>query len=235
MVLALYAWSAQIPELRASLVVVNSDAILTCPQPEALEAVGWQDGPALMDSSNFTEGLRTTVEGRVHFNKAGGALAFGGRVDHSLAHPGRTQESLRRRLAQRFPTLAQASIEHQWNGPIDRTRAGLPKFGRLDTCPDVLYGFGYSGRGLAPTALGGRILASLALDLRDEWSQCALVQPLRRDFPPEPMKYWGGLMVRAAIERKDRFDHLGRPADPLTQALFRLKPGHWSRKNPVTR
>ena len=229
-VLALYAWSAQIPELRDSLVVVNSDAILTREQLEEVASVGWHDGPALMDSNNFTEGIRTTVKGRVHFNKAGGRLVFGGRVDASLIDPGRSQSSMTAGLAQRFPRLAESRIEHQWNGPIDRTREGLPKFGVLPTCADILYGFGYSGRGVAPTALGGRILASLALEIKDEWSGSALVQPLGRDFPPEPIKYFGGLMVRAAIERKDRYDGLDVEPDPVTRALFSLKPGHWSRR-----
>ena len=229
-VLALYAWSARIPELRDSLVVVNSDAILTREQPEAVASVGWQNGPALMDSNNFTEGIRTTVNGRVHFNKAGGRLVYGGRIDTSLTQASRPEDSLKAGLAERFPTLAATKIEHQWNGPIDRTREGLPKFGHLPTCANVLYGFGYSGRGMAPTALGGRILAALALELDDEWSRSALVQPLNRDFPPEPLKYFGGLMVQAAIERKDRYDQLDVNPDPLTRALFRLKPGHWSRR-----
>ena len=97
--------------------VVNSDAILTRAQPERLDAIGWRDGPALMDSNNFTEGCRTTVEGRVHFNKAGGTMAFGARVDASLRKPGRTESQLRAGLARRFPSLAETDIEHQWNGP----------------------------------------------------------------------------------------------------------------------
>ena len=68
---------------------------------------------------------------------------------------------------------------------------------------------------MAPTALGGRILAALTLELDDEWSGSALVQPLNRDFPPEPLKYFGGLIVQAAIERKDRYDQRDVKPDPL--------------------
>lgn len=40
-----------------------------------------------------------------------------------------------------------------------------------------------------PTVLGGRILASLVLERKNEWSTCGLIQPLNRAFPPDPIRY----------------------------------------------
>ena len=123
------------------------------------------------------------------------------------------------------PALADLPFADSWCGPIDRTRSGLPLFGRLPSCPSVLYGYGFSGNGVATTPIAGRILASLALDHSDEWSQCGLVRPVERWLPPEPIRYVGALMVRAAIKRKDRLDHLGRKPGVVVRALAAMAPG----------
>ena len=111
-----------------------------------------------------------------------------------------------------------------WPGPIDRTRDGLPMFGALPNAPDVLYGYGYSGAGIVLSKLGSQILASLALEQDDPWTRGGLVRPVARGFPPEPIRYVGAHMVHRAIERKDRLDHEGRQAGPVTRTLLKFKP-----------
>ncbi|MEE8247743.1 MAG: hypothetical protein V3S87_10835, partial [Alphaproteobacteria bacterium] len=43
-------------------------------------------------------------------------------------------------------------------------------------------------------------------------------------FPPEPLRYLGARVVRAAIGRKDRAEHAGRAAGALTERLAALAP-----------
>src|SRR5207248_2390883 len=76
-----------------------------------------------------------------------------------------------------YPMLADVPVEGSWTGPIDRSRTGLPFFGELPGMPGVLVGVGYSGNGVGPSYLGGRMLASLALGRDDEWSNAGLVGP----------------------------------------------------------
>jgi hypothetical protein len=95
----------------------------------------------------------------------------------------------------------------------------------LASCPDVLYGYGFSGNGVATTPLAGRILASLALDAEDEWSACGLVRPVDSWMPPEPVKYVGALMVRHAVRRKDALAYEDREPGPLVRRLAALAPG----------
>jgi hypothetical protein len=109
-------------------------------------------------------------------------------------------------------------------GPIDRSQVGLPFFSRLGGREDILYGLGYSGNGVGPTYLGGRILASLALGLDDEWSRAGLVRDPAGSFPPEPVRYLGGRLVRGAVERKEAAEDRGRRADPATLFLANLAP-----------
>jgi hypothetical protein len=80
---------------------------------------------------------------------------------------------------------------------------------------------------VGPSYLGGGILASLVLERKDEWSECGLVGlPSGRGsaFPPEPIRYVGGNLVRAAIARKERAEDAGRPVDGLTMRLVELAP-----------
>ena len=74
------------------------------------------------------------------------------------------------------------------------------------------------------TFLGGSILSSLALGLRDEWSDCGLVRAVRRGFPPEPLRFFGAHLVRSAVSRRDRFEHQGRRPGPVTNWLAGLAP-----------
>ena len=120
------------------------------------------------------------------------------------------------------PESAGARVTHAWGGGVDRTHDGLPLFGRLG--PGIVYGGGFSGNGVAPSAVAGRILASLALGRDDEWSRCALVREPPGRFPPEPVRYLGGNLVRRAVERQEGLADAGRDAGRVTRALASLAP-----------
>jgi hypothetical protein len=86
-----------------------------------------------------------------------------------------------------------------------------------------VYGAGYSGRGVAQSYLGGRILASLVLDRHDEWSSCGLVTVPGR-FPPEPIRYVGGRVLQAAVAAVERAEDDRRQPPRLAAAAERLAP-----------
>ena len=226
-VLGLYGWSLALPELHAGAMVIFSDAVMTEPVPGELESLGWRDGPGLMDSRTFVEGCRNTADGRVFWSKAGGALPYGGRMDPHMNRSSRSLETMRNVMRAIYPTLADRPILGTWAGPIDRSKSGLPMFGTLPSCPDILFGYGYSGAGIVLSRMGSRILASLALESEDEWSNAGLVSAPVRSFPPEPFRYLGARFVRSAIARKDRLDHEGRQVGPITNFLLRYKPASY--------
>jgi glycine/D-amino acid oxidase-like deaminating enzyme len=223
-ILAIYAWSLGVRELRPGIMVICTDAAMTEPIPDRLDALGWRGGPGLTDSRIFVEAQRTTEDGRVMWSKAGGAMPFGDGVDRCLRRTARSLGGLRDALRVPFPGLADAPVGGTWAGPIDRTRNGLPMFGALPGCPDILYGYGYSGAGIVLSKLGAHILASLALGTEDAWSRGGLVRPVDRGFPPEPIRWIGAHIVHRAIERKDRLDHQARKPGPVTRALLKFKP-----------
>jgi glycine/D-amino acid oxidase-like deaminating enzyme len=111
-------------------------------------------------------------------------------------------------------------LDHAWGGPIDVSPVRLPWFGTLRS---THYGFGFTGNGVGPSHLGGRILADLARDERSDLTRLPLVGgvPPRR-FPPEPLRFAGGSAIRQALVRRDDADAAGRRADPVTRAVASL-------------
>ena len=75
-----------------------------------------------------------------------------------------------------FPQLEGRALTHAWGGPIDIAPVAALVTGSLPG-GRVHYAYGYTGNGVGPSQLAGRILASLALDRRDEWTALPLVDP----------------------------------------------------------
>ena len=222
--IATNAWGAGLPGLRGRMVVVSSDIVATPPIPQRLDAIGWTDGVGIADSQKMVLYYRRTRDGRVIFGKGGWGIALGGRVPRSFDRDPARARVVAAEFRRVYPALADVPLTHDWSGPIDRTADNLPFFGRLRGNERVLYGVGFSGTGLAPTAIGGRILASLALGLQDQWSGHVLVDRATRRFPPEPFLYLGAHLVREAVVRKERAQVEGTTPHPLAVQLARLAP-----------
>ena len=223
-VIATNGWAAAIPELHTAMVVVSSDIVLTEPIPDRLAAIGWTGGEGITDSQTMVDYYRTTADGRIAFGKGGWGLAFGGWMPPSMHRDPRRARLVAADFRRYYPMLRDVAISHDWAGPIDRTPHGLPIFGRLGGHPSVVYGVGWSGNGVGPSVLGGRILASLALGRDDAWTASPLVRRRRGHFPPEPIRYLGALAVRRAVIRKEAAEALGRPPSRVAVALAKLAP-----------
>jgi putative aminophosphonate oxidoreductase len=223
-VLATNAWAASLRELHTRLVVITSDIILTEEAPERLAEIGWTGYEAISDSQVMIHYYRRTPQGRVMFGKGGWGIALAGRLPASFdRHEGRARdvEANFRRI---YPNLAGVRVEYDWCGPIDRSYHGLPIFGRLGGHDHLIYGVGWSGNGVGPSLLGGRILASLALAERDEWSTSPFVGERAGRFPPDPLRYTGAHVVRSAVVRMERAYAAGRDPRPWDTFLAGFAP-----------
>jgi glycine/D-amino acid oxidase-like deaminating enzyme len=224
-VLATGAWLAGIPELTRAVVAVSSDMVATAPMAERLEAAGWTGGEAISNCRLMVHYYRTTHDGRIAFGQGGHRHAFGGRVeDEFFAASASAERQLGRDLVRLVPYADGVEVTHAWGGPIDRTADGAPIFGRLPGAVPIVYAVGYSGNGVAPSLTAGKILASSALGRDDEWSGSGLVSGVTGRFPPEPIRYLGGFVVRAAVKRKESREDDGRSVDPLTRRVAGLAP-----------
>jgi glycine/D-amino acid oxidase-like deaminating enzyme len=224
-ILTMNAWSAALPELRSSILVIASDDAVTEPVPELLERLGYKQRPLMGDSQTFVTGFRTTADHRFQPGISGGIIGFGGLGKSRFEGRSIRDAEIRASTRRGFPALSELPYIDSWCGPIDRTRSGLPLFGSLPGAPNIFYGFGFSGNGVATTPVTAKILASLAFGKKDEWSTCGLVRPPEPWLPPEPIRYVGAHMVRQAIRRKDRLEHENRRPGPLTRTLAAMAPG----------
>lgn len=223
-VLALNAWAHELPEFRRKVLPICADGIVTEAIPERLAALGLTDGVAISDSRAMVDYYRTTVDGRIAYGKGGGPFPFAGRLGSRYDTPATRTEEVRAGMLRNYPSLADVEIASTWRGPATRTITGLPMFGRMAGAPAIIYGHGYVGNGVGPSYNGGRILASLALDRQDEWSASPLVGAGAPDFPPEPIRWFGGQFVRAAVRRKDRAEDEGRTPGPTDRFLVKFAP-----------
>jgi glycine/D-amino acid oxidase-like deaminating enzyme len=200
-----------------SLTNFGSYVVLTEPAPELLTETGWTGGEAIFDARMFLHYFRTTDDGRVLMGSGTGPIGFGGRVDARFhadgASAGRAEAGLRRLL----PGLDGARVERAWGGPIDVSADHLPFF-RTRPGTHVHYGAGYSGHGVGPSWLGGRILASLALGADDEWTQLPLATRRPPRLPGEPFRRVGGGVVRASIMACEAAEEQGRKGPLLARA-----------------
>ena len=223
-VLATGAWASGVRELSSRMVVVSSDIIATEPIPDRLRSIGWTDGCAITDAQLRVHYYRTTRDGRIVFGKGGGAMAFGGTIGRGFDRdPWRAME-VARDFARTFPTLSGVRITHDWSGAVERTPTALPLIGRLGGRPHIVHGVGWSGHGVGPSYLGAKMLASLALGVRDEWSEAGIVDQAMGSFPPEPVRYLGGMLVRAAVTRKEYAEWDDRKPSLWDTALASLAP-----------
>lgn len=225
-VLAMNAWAARWAEIRQAIVVVSGDVVMTPPIGEQLERIGWRDGLGLSDGRALVHYYRTTPDGRIAFGKGGmsGEFCWGGRIGAEVEGASAIAPVIARGLMRTFPALGDVEIASSWRGPVDRSDSGLPLFWHLRDAPNVFYGVGFSGNGVGPCHLAGQILASLALGQRNEWAECPLVRPPRRDFPPEPLRFIGSHLLRHALLAADEAADRDSPPPRFARLLARFAP-----------
>ena len=84
-------------------------------------------------------------------------LLFGGLCNYSGRHPRDITAAIRPKMVRVFPQLKDTLIDFEWGGYIAISIKRIPQLGRIDG--NTYYAQGYSGHGLAPSHVAGKILA----------------------------------------------------------------------------
>ena len=218
-VLAVNSHTREWTAFRSELSVASSHMVITEPVPDVLESIGWTGGELLCDRRRMLHYFRTTNDGRIAFGWGGGRLAWSNSHQRRLDVDPGVRDLTIDALHRFFPDVRGREIEHAWGGPIDVAPRRLPIY---RTAGRVHAGWGFTGHGVGPTHLGGRILSALALGISDESTALPVVEPARKRFPPEPLRWAGGSLIRAALLRKDLRDERGAWVDPVTLAVTKL-------------
>jgi glycine/D-amino acid oxidase-like deaminating enzyme len=207
--------------LRNALTVTSSHIVLTQPVPDLLEEIGWTGGECITDSRTLIDYFRTTPDGRILFGWGGGRIALGARLSGKAELDPGVVTRVAQHLGDCFPRLEGRRLTHAWGGPIDVSPTHLPMVVPLRG-GHTFVAAGYTGNGVGPSHMTGRVLASLALDRRDESSRLALVDPSPPRVPPEPFHWLGGETIRLALMRKEEAELIGRAPDPISATLARV-------------
>ena len=214
-VVAINAAAAGWRPLARRLTAFGSYVVLTEPVPQLLDAINWTGGESIVDGRMFLHYFRTTNDGRVLMGSGSGPIGFGGRLGERFTADAPSVARAESGVRFLLPGLADAGVERAWGGPIDVSADHFPFFGTVRGSR-IHYGAGYSGNGVGPSWLGGRILARLALGVEDELTALPLVNRSVRPLPPEPIKGVGGGLVRGAALRVEEAEQADRrPALPL--------------------
>ena len=219
-VIATNTWAVGLRELHTRLAIISSDIVATAPI-DRLREIGWTQHECISDSRLQISYYRTTDDGRDRVRQ--------GRLGHRAERPHRRALRPRRRpRPRRHPQPARDLPHARRRANRDRlVRAHRPHahrfFGHLGGRSHIVYGVGFSGNGVAPAVLGGRILSALALDIADEWSACGLVDGKQGRFPPIPCAP-GAHIVREGVARKEEAEMEGRRPNPW--------PSHWHASPP---
>jgi glycine/D-amino acid oxidase-like deaminating enzyme len=219
-VLGVNAWAHAWRAFRRDVAVRGTYIVMSAPAPEALERIGWTGGEGLYDFRTALHYVRSTPDGRIAFGGAGLRVARQG-IGPRYRYDEGSVASLVSDFRRWFPSLAEVPLEAAWGGPIDMSGYHLPFFGTL-AGGKVHFGLGFTGNGVGPCHLGGRILSGLAVGAEDAFTSLPLVGATPKRFPPSWLFRPGERVVSAAILRKDGLEDDGRRVDPLTSALARV-------------
>lgn len=221
-VMAMNAWTAGWSPFRSAVLAWGSYMVRTEPAPGLIASeLGWTGGESIVDARFSVHYLHVTRDGRIAIGAGGGKPGFGGRIGRSFTDDLSSAQRAADGLRWLFPALDAVAITDAWGGPIDISPDHLPTFGTLPG-GRVHYGFGYSGNGVAPSHLGGRILAGLVVGSDDEWTRLPIVGRRTKRFPPEPFRWIGARVLRDAMIRREDAEEDGRRPNPVVRELSRL-------------
>jgi len=221
-VMAMNAWTTGWSPFRHRLLAWGSYMVRTEPAPDLIaSALGWTGGESIVDARFSVHYLHITRDGRVAIGAGGGKPGLGGRIGRSFTDDASSSGRAAGALRRFFPALADVAITDAWGGPIDVSPDHLPQFGTLPG-GRVHYAFGYSGNGVAPSHLGGRILAGLVIGADDELTRLPIVGRRPRRFPPEPFRWVGARVLREAMIRREDAEQEGRRPNRLLREVSRI-------------
>ena len=211
-VLAMNAWAARWRPFHRSIVVWGSYMVRSEPiPPDVMADLGWTGGESIYTARFNVEYFHVTRDGRIAIGSGGGVPGYDGRIGPSFTDDVGSARRAATAFRVLFPQLRDVRLTDAWGGPIDISGDHLPRFGSLKG-GGAHYALGYSGNGVAPSHLAGRILAALTLGSDEPITRLCLVGPPPNRLPPEPFRYLGARILREAIVMRERREVQGRRA-----------------------
>jgi len=168
-----------VPRLRRSILPIATYVLLTERAPERIrDAV--RTPAAISDNRRAGDYYRLVDDGQ--------RLLWGGRITTRTTEPRRLAEMMLQTMVSTYPQLKGVRVETAWSGLMAYARHLMPLIGKLQ--PGVWYAYGFGGRGMNTTAIGGRVIAEGILGESDRY----------RLFEPFGLAWSGGPFGVAAAQ-----------------------------------
>jgi gamma-glutamylputrescine oxidase len=168
-----------VPRLRRSILPISTYVLLTEAAPEQI-AGAVQTPMAISDNRRAGDYYRLVDDGA--------RLLWGGRITTRTTEPRRLAAMMQKTMVSTYPQLKGVRVETAWSGLMAYARHLMPLIGQLQ--PGVWYAFGFGGRGMNTTAIGGRVIAEGVLGQSDRY----------RLFEPFGLAWNGGPFGIAAAQ-----------------------------------
>ena len=209
-VLATNAWGIGWAPLKRAALAWGSYMVRSEPLSDVqLAELGWTGGESIYTARFNVEYVHVTRDRCIAIGSGGGLPGYNGRIGSVFTDDIGSARRAARAFRTLFPQLREVRLTDAWGGPIDVSGDHLPRFGSVPGMP-LHYAIGFSGNGVGPSHLAGRVLAALALGSDEPLTRLALVSRPPRRLPPEPFRYIGARILRAAIVRREGDEMAGR-------------------------
>jgi glycine/D-amino acid oxidase-like deaminating enzyme len=216
--LATNAYAHSIPRIRRFLFTICAYIVCTEPLTAAQWGrVGWGRGMGIEDRRVMPHFHRPTPDGRILWGGRDAPVSPIGpdpRRDRDPYVFRRLEETFR----QTFPQLDDVRISDGWGGPVAATVRCLPSVGWLHR-GRLAYAVGYSGHGVGPSALVGRVATDLLLERASDLLSLPFITRRPMLLPPGPIRWPFLTGAQRVLQAAD--DQRG-PRGPLGHALIRL-------------
>lgn len=156
------------PSLRSSIIPAGSYMIATEALPDELANELLPKDSACCDQRVALDYFRLSADNR---------LLFGGLCNYSGREPTDISAVLQPKMLKVFPQLGDARIDYEWGGNMAISINRIPQFGRIKG--NTYYAQGYSGHGVAPTHLAGKMLADVVAGDSEQFDVFARVRHVK--------------------------------------------------------
>lgn len=203
-VLAGESYLSRFPQLRRRVLPVYSLITMTEPLSSSeWEEIGWEAREGLSSATHMVKYLTRTADGRVLFGGRGAPYHFGSSIKDEYDRHEPTHRLLQADVREWFPMLKDVKFTHTWGGPLGWPRDYVPTVS-YDKRDGLAAAYGYTGTGVGPSNLFGRILADLITRTDSEITHLPFVNRRGRNWEPEPLRFLGVRYVQRGFERLDR-------------------------------
>ncbi len=146
------------PKISKYILPATSYVIATEPLSDEMAANVMPRNYAVCDQRTALDYFRMSADNR---------MLFGGVSNYNATAPRSITGTMRRKMLKVFPQLADAKIDYYWGGRLGISFRRIPQIGQIT--PNIYYAQAYSGHGVAPTHMSGRLLSEAVMGHRDRF------------------------------------------------------------------